>query len=133
MAATHPNSFFLITKSVSTKKKEKKNMPSSGIHPLTHTHSSQQLPAYEPEQHPSAPLPCYVAEPPSAPIFDPALTLYFTNDNLESPIPFDRNVHTCASPESPPFLSLIFDETLSNPEQLGNSTQITRRSKTLEC
>ncbi|KAI9242500.1 MAG: hypothetical protein BYD32DRAFT_432192 [Podila humilis] len=31
-------------------------------------------------------------------------------------------MHTCASSEPPPFSSLIFDETLSNLEQLGNST-----------
>ncbi|KAF9213280.1 hypothetical protein BGZ59_005619 [Podila verticillata] len=31
-------------------------------------------------------------------------------------------MHTCASSELPPFSSLIFDETLSNLEQLGNST-----------
>lgn len=85
-------------------------MGSTNTHPLILTPPSQS-PAYEPEMHPSAPPPCYVAEPSSAPIFDPALTLDLTINNL-APTPFDHNLHTVVSREPPPFSAL-------DPEQFG--------------
>ncbi|KAG0092766.1 hypothetical protein BGZ92_008663 [Podila epicladia] len=86
-------------------------MTSTNTHPLTVTPPSQP-PVYEPDIHPSAPPPCYVAAPTPVPIFDPALILPLTNDNMVVQTSFDHNLHTADSPEPPPFSAL-------DPEQLG--------------